>query len=417
MSCWINLLKRMEFKVTPDVVAVYLIATQQGNLLDYFCSLLRSNGETSYRQMRDYNQAISMRTSGFAGSNLAYDDYAVCQCSPAYEPRGGSSEKLLFPRELYKMAGNYLRNRIGTFFNVISDTVTDSTGSLNTYRLKAGFRLPRKIITGLRSYTSINSSINNICMQIKALYASVMPDSVYYGNQYSYSDMIRERRFSSLKWDPPTKLPNQEYNMHNSREAIGAREVRAFNNLVADANVLGNRLNTVLLGGNPKIDSMTLDIRDAFCAAMEVIIYITCLIRNPHGLSALILPAIDTANKLFFANKVNANGTLIYDNDTNEGNEHGRAVCLPFRSLSPAGAICISDYISNHLRSFNCGYINEYQLEDFENILSTLNPNPYGEVLTFLIGEYRYQEGVVNYGKNALKKRLEHGGVSKGDVR
>ena len=99
-------------------------------------------------------------------------------------------------------------------------------------------------------------------------------------------------------------------------------------------------------------------------------------------------------NKLYFVDKLLENGAKRKNGD-GEGRgtaEDKLVAAYAWKNISPAAAICVADKFSECLRNrFGCYYCTPFIMDTLAKFFEELNPNPYGEVMSFLVGEFRYQ--------------------------
>lgn len=147
---------------------------------------------------------------------------------------------------------------------------------------------------------------------------------------------------------------------------------------------------------------------------MEMIVYITCALQNYSGTALLHLPEADEMNKLYFKEKLLENGAK-----RKNGDGDGRGVAedqllaaYAWRNMSPAAAICVADKFTENLRNRSgCCYYWTHISDTMQKFLEELNPNPYGEVMSFLVGEYHYQINQVHFlteMSNRLKEEVSN---------
>lgn len=392
---WINLLRIMRYETTPDVVAIYLIATCQTQFL--FPTISANLELTSYPDK--LLNGFGMNRSGFGSK---YPQYAHCCCCGYSASHGATSaNKFYFPVELYKMARRYQLNRISEFAGVILDTVRGFRGMMTT-----GLKIDRRTFNALQGFEPVGESINDVIRQVKALHASLIP-TVSLSDKYCYDPIKEMKKHPSLRWDLSVASAGSK-NSEDEKEFVTPSVVRGFFSLNSCVNHLFERLRTLI--SDDSLNEMGMDIKEAFCLGCEMILYVTAMTQSGYSssLRGFHIPEIDNMNKLVFSERIDPQGSLYKScGCANAAEETRKEKLFCFRHLSPQAAICVGDLMCEELRH---GWRNVDESMNFDQLFRKINPKPFGEVLTFLLNEWHYQRSMVRFCNDEISQRKRKGG-------
>ena len=402
---WINLLKKMRFETTPDVVAVYLMATRQSQFLDPVKSAIESH--TGYMGFKGYKYDRIGRT-GFSSSDMAeyygWRSEGTCCCCGCYysSSQPTPANLIFFPIELYKMARVYQLNRIVRFMDVLTSTY-DTYG----WGLNPGTRISKKVFNALTAWDpECVESINDMIKAAKSLHASILPSVQLCAEEWERP--VREvQKYPSLMWNPVEATLNS-HKAEQERVLVTPSIKNKFQSVIELASGLKVYLRETLT--KDKDDAFAMDVKEAFCLMLELIVFISACAKNYSGASGFHLPVIDDLNKLKCVSQVEDNGAkrkmakVCQRCDT----EH-KSWVFAFDHLSPQAAICLSDIMVNDLKDMYYPHFNEWDLERIKKMFDLMNPQPWGEVLTFLDGEWDYQMNAVRFARNVISQKKTEG--------
>lgn len=399
ISRWVNLLKHLEFNVTPDVILAYLVATSQGDILDsdaMFRGSIVNRDSCGDCKCADYGAWKGQRMDGFTVERpLGY--YGCDPCGEWVRGDGqyaGNGQ----PKELVTMAKEYLRYRIGSFVNLIRDV------SFQMPLIKSGDVIPNKIINAFNTITwdDLHGYNDEFIARLEALHAEIVPDVMTYG----YRDSCSDRTPPSLKWDPTTTRKASEINVYGDEDYHSEFE-RATMITANQAGVLRRKIYTITdiildsIEGND--DATTMKYCHALVVAMEIALMVESVRTGDiRGLNVLNLPAIDEANCLFLRRAVDSERV---PKELKGWRSHvGNFAAL--RRLTPAGALVIGDLIECAVR--NKGFYRSWDMIKYCDTFGS--KKEYGCVASFLLSEYEYQYNVFNSVRYRIDEFRRKGG-------
>lgn len=328
---WIGLLAKFEYKVTPDVVAVYAIATRQETLVPGWFQCAGICEE--YRSIRGLQDNAPYKQSYGYGINQVPND---------------------IPREMFTMAEHYMLDRVADYVN----TVYEAIGNASLYRTAIGTPFPKTLCVALRSFASLPRevpSVEKLIDNVKSLYATVMPQvSAAVDRTFGCSCCSR----GSTKVPPTIRLNKEE-------EVAASGDPKLYGNAVekADAavtrgcNVLWDHIGKLaeILKSSGTDYNLTdrMMIKEAFCLACEIAVWIIHHRETPVRMSYYPRPkmAYDEVNLLIAKEFVNRHGSTAQNvqstSDCKVGccGDYVRYISNMLGMLSPNAALCLGNGI------------------------------------------------------------------------
>ena len=398
ISRWVNLLKHLEFNVTPDVILAYLVATSQGDILDsdaMFRGVIVNRDSCGDCKCADYGAWKGQRMDGFTVERpLGYYGDPCSEWVHGNDQYTGNGQ----PKELVTMAKEYLRYRIGGFVNLLRDVV------LQMPLIKSGDVVPNKIINAFNTITwdDLHGYNDEFIARLEALHAEIVPDVAVYGGREICSD----RTPPSLKWDPTTRLSSFDVNVRDDEDYHSEFE-KATMITANQAGALKRKIYSITeiiidsIEGND--DALTMKYCHALVVAMEIALMVESVRTGDiRGINVLNLPSIDEANCLFL--KRVTDGERIPQELKGWRSHVGDFAAL--RKLTPAGALVIGDLIECAVR--NKGFYRSWDMIKYCDTFGS--KKEYGCVASFLLSEYEYQYGVFNSARCRIDEFRRKGG-------
>ena len=345
---WTNLLKHLTLATTPDVVAIWAIATTQAHLLNKFVQ--RTEGSQHMWKHHDYRRPDSWGCD------------EVCECE--YDPFGDSSGNVIFPKEMYQMAHRYLKYRLNLFVRAISETVSDQT-----YRIERGMATNPNVFRSVTSYPN-STEIGAVISNLKALSASITTDAVN-------DDFSRDwNRFPTTLYDP-SKYNKFAENV--SLEVVDGIFMTGLRRIRNDAQWMYRLLLDAVNANNIGEFNMY---KEVFCLASEALLTVIDSFNKRSYSCDTHKPDISNLYKYVFAENAESSGKEVQRNSSSDDIVFRRARQL--KRLTPAAALCLSD-------TFMCGFRDGWGPEWALVAIDKLCPKHANcDVLGFIWSEYQW---------------------------
>ena len=356
---WIYLLKDMKVQTTPDVVAVYLIATGQERLISNLYKARPNRGEVHHCNY------IS------SGVDCCCEVEDLCSI-------GLRDAELRIPRELSTMALRYMKCRVIDFIKTISGCVWETVYEA----IEAGTAVKSFIYNAV---TSVNydvykeASIANVIGIAKSLNATVMPTC-----------SLRD----TYKQPIPSVFHKDKLGFPNIENSL----VNVDKNYKNYLQLLTRYLDMMTIHFQEDIatDRKSDDLKDGFCALTEALMFISgCTLGIPPAFMSSA-PCITRMNKLKFLSR----------NDDNECCPHSARydlntkVISMFRNISPTAAITVGDALIDISRK-------SYEPYYLARILDELPERVGNEsVIAFIAREIREQWHVMDQVRSLSEKQI-----------
>ena len=380
VAVWNNLLKQLKLVVTPDVVAAYCLATNQGQLFYGYADADKCKANISW--LGRYGDPLSGFYAMNAGSNFDPGDYCV-------------SAKTSFPAELVEMTKDYLFYRLGSFLNVINEV----TGWRRI--VSRGDPLPSRVVNAFEGWNDIGGLADSFARDVVALHASVIPDVVACCN----TAISPTETPPSLRWDPSTwmtsdrvRCPANNGSDDDARSIVRINAVQAakIESFVCKARDFYYELMTAI---NDQKTEVVTRMLETFCLCVDINLYVkACTLGDYYGLNVLQLPTIDEANLMLLKSK---------KDDINKCPTWTNISISDLSSLvklTPAGAVVLGDILEKNSYS-DCNW---YAVR---NTLENSKADEYACVATFLIQEALFQTNVRHTCTNELDMFKRNGGM------
>lgn len=395
LSCWIDLLRKMTFAITPDVILMYAASTRQRSIVRHILKACAVRTDDEDRPLFEYlYPSESYRASG---GNLIFSPPGIMGCRPYgsnYHVEGKDSlldcpadraGHVVIPQELTEFTVNYLLDRYDRFVGVILCVLKDAIGYSEGFRSNS--LIPKEVYNAISGFNCTMTSPEAIHTAIKALNASVLPIAVYSGSTYNVASLD-----PGLNWKKGISRPDDRNGKYENWEVVS---VEVFQKIKAIVGILGY-LKTITrqnLPVDPVEFAPTLEkLSETIADGAEVVLYILAVcadrvndlhLRNTHEINALCADRGTLARRVAGGNN--------YDNCTI------RKYIDAFAHLSPAAALCCGNTIApdnNRYSSF--GRLFEARLIPLvKKTIETINPRAYGEVVTYLLEEGKYQQSLL----------------------
>ncbi len=407
ISSWIRLLKVTDLKITPDVVYTYLISTGQCGLLNHIMSSCVDDFSSEICCKEFPIEAVygTIDRRMNHGEQQYYRDWL----NPNAVPRN-------LPPELVKMAEKHAKMRVHNFIRVIQSTIFGMFGNGYDLKLRPSVSLPCHVINALQGFNPVSIDYN----AVKSLHATIMPTALLSESVFGGAWNETVNKYPSLKWDPATADPRGGQGRLNKPDCGDRGVDKVTPSLCSHF----NKLTKIVLNAHEELceylhksTQTTLDfenVLETFCLGSEIMLYVACLIYNTSAVYAIGIPAIDRANKLIRNSLKSADGSRLTDSKYYDGRifygEDSPDVdeVMMFTSLSPLGVLCASDsilYFSHG--TYGGGYLRSR--DKLKQIFETMYPDPLGEVVSFVINEYKFQKSVAD-DLNRRLARIKEGG-------
>ena len=313
---WTNLLKHLTLATTPDVVAIWAIATTQAHLLNKFVQ--RTEGSQHMWKHYDY-----IRPNSWGDP--------VCECEEGCF--GDVNGKIIFPKEMYKMAHRYLKYRLTLFIRAINETVTEQT------------------------YNALN--------------ATITADAVMDGWDRDWN------KYPTTMYDP------SKYNKSDARvslEVVDGRFMSHIRKIRSDTQWIYRLLVDTIPANDIGGFNMY---KEVFCLAADTLLTVIdsfggrCYSSDSHK------PDISNLYQYIFAENAESSGK-------DAGSSNDRQSDIVFRRarqlkrLTPAAALCLND---SFISGFRDGWGPEWALAAIDQLCPK---HANCDVLGFIWGEYQW---------------------------
>lgn len=356
---WTNLLKHLTLATTPDVVAIWAIATTQAHLLNKFVQ--RTEDSQHMWRHCDY------RRPGSWGCD------EVCEC----DPFGDSNGNVIFPKEMYQMAHRYLKYRLNLFVRAINATVSDQA-----YRIERGMATNPNVFRSVTSYPN-STEIGAVISNLKALSASITTDAV--DDRWSHN----WNRFPTTLYDP-SKYNKSAENV--SPEVVDGRFITCLRRIRNDTQWMFRLLLDSVNANNIGEFNMY---KEVFCLASESLLTVIDSF-NKRGCSCdTHKPDISNLYKYVFAENAESSGKEVLNNSSSEDIVFRRARQL--KRLTPAAALCLTD---TFISGFRSGWGPEWALAAVDKLCPK---HANCDVLGFIWSEYQWSI----WAENQIKRIID----------
>lgn len=343
---WTNLLKHLSLATTPDVVAIWAIATTQAHLVNKFVQ--RTEGSQRMWKHYDYKRPDQ------------WDGEAVGEC----DVFGDSGGNVIFPKEMYQMAHRYLKYRLNLFVRAINETVSDQT-----YRIERGMATNPNVFRSVTSYPN-STEIGAVISDLKALSASITADAV---NDSWTRDW---NKFPTTLYDP-SKYNRSAENI--SLEVIDGRFMSCLRKIRDDTQWMFRLLLDAVNANNIGEFNMY---KEVFCLATETLLTVIDSFNKRSYGGDTHKPDISNLYKYVFAENAESSGKEVRRDFRSDDIVFRRAMQL--KRLTPAAALCLTD-------SFMCGFRDGWGPEWALAAIDKLCPKHANcDVLGFIWSEYQW---------------------------
>ena len=386
VGAWINLLRHLTLATTPDVVAIYLIATAQDTLLRRFSKDSRERHSSYEPKHYDYEK----RTWGCIAD--------PCCCEGAYRFRAWDMEgPFMFPPELYKMATRYLKYRLERFVRTILE-ITQTEIS----KIRSGLSVTPSIKNAVSAYTItsevVRSEIGNIIPNIQSLNATIRPEA-----DDTLTDSGTRMDYSSTVYDGANP---RDIRSRNHLEIVDKQFKNGLSVIAEDANRLGRYLLSSVETANVGEFNM---IKDAFCDAAEAILCITASFRRGwrYG-TGVHMPKIGSLGKFIFKEDANSSNRDV-NGLKNGQDENVWIIASIYKRLTPAAALCLGEKLIEEAENGG-GWHNSSIDEALDSVCPKQSDM---DVLTYLWCEYSWSKSQWSIAQRIIERtrnRDEEGG-------
>lgn len=303
---WTNLLKHLTLATTPDVVAIWTIATTQIHLLSKFA------------QRTEYSQHMR-KSYDYLRRDSCLDECVAEEC---YEDINAS---IIFPREMYKMASRYLKYRLTLFIDAINETVTDQT-----HNIERGMATNPNVFRAVLSYPS-STEIGTVISNIKAVNATISTDAVHDGWNIDWN------RYPTTMYDP------SKYSKSGDRvslEVVDGRFMDRINKMRRDMQWICRLLINAVTDNDVGKFNMY---KEAFCLAADTLLAVIDSFSTGKIYSDdSHKPDISNLYKYIFAEDAENTGK---ETKTTNNRDIRFRCALQLKRLTPAAALCLGDSI------------------------------------------------------------------------
>lgn len=345
---WTNLLKHLTLATTPDVVAIWAIATTQAHLLNKFVQ--RTEGSQHMWKHYDY-----IRPNSWGDP--------VCECEEGCF--GDVNGKVIFPKEMYQMAHRYLKYRLTLFIRAINETVTEQT-----YNIERGMATNPNVFRAVLSYPS-STEIGTVISNLKALNATITADAVMDGWDRDWN------KYPTTMYDP------SKYNKSDARvslEVVDGRFMSHIRKIRSDTQWIYRLLVDTIPANDIGGFNMY---KEVFCLAADTLLTIIdsfggrCYSSDSHK------PDISNLYQYIFEENAESSGK-------DAGSSNDRQSDIVFRRarqlkrLTPAAALCLND---SFISGFRDGWGPEWALAAIDQLCPK---HANCDVLGFIWGEYQW---------------------------
>ena len=351
VGCWINLLRNLKVHATPDVVAIYLIATGQRDLLYEFTrneDTLVDGIETKHWDYVTWNGG-----------------YCCAECDPC-SCWSYSRRKFRPAREAFIMAYKYLDARVEMFVKTLVDVVDAAAR-----QMEPGHAVVPFIINAIQnSSISIGSSmeLSSKLAIVKSIHAMMMPETC---NDSSYGTVTA---YPLLGYDRAKgNLPNDQQRQFITREFCDKVQTLA--------NYARNGFEYLFNNRKKWGADEFADIKEIICLVSEIVMFVTQAVKG-HSFSYFAhMNDISNANKFKWKDMIDSQG------DRGCAYLENLEQLLRLKNITPAGALCLGDMLVCEY-DYNKVMINECDLDLLEAILP--RGSEFTDVLDFMVYEARF---------------------------
>lgn len=351
VGCWINLLRNLKVHATPDVVAIYLIATGQRDLLHEFT-----------RNEDDICDGVSFRHFDYVTWG---GGYCCCECDPCCS--WTLSRKKFHPaKEAFIMAYKYLDSRVDTFVKTLVNVVDSAARGITPGHTAAPFIINAIQNSSIKAGASME--LSSKLSIVKSIHAMLIPEAA---NTSSYGSTPA---YPLLGYDlAKANMPHEQQLQFITREFC--------DKMCALAGYARNGFEYLYNNRKKWNAEEFADVKEIICLIAEIVMFISQAVKGGSLSSFAHLGDIKNVNRLKFKDMVNSKG------DRGCAYIENPEQLYRLRNITPAGALCLGDLLC-------CSYnmdtiaINESDMDLLEAVLP--RGVEHTDMLDFMVYEARF---------------------------